>query len=387
MSKRGENIYRRKDGRWEARYKKGRRQDGTICYGYCYGKTYREAKEKSIRASTEVRNSQRQHKSHGSVADYCDEWFRLKRSCIRESTYIKYETILEKYIKPELGAYFAESLSQLRIEQFSYRLLHESKLSVKTVRDILTILHSVLEYAVGQNPAMRPVTIVYPKEQQKARRVLTREEQQKFTEYLMKDEDVCKFGVLLAMLTGLRIGEICALKWSDISLKDRTISVSRTMQRIKNVVSAENAKTRITVSAPKSRMSERLIPLNEYVQKLCQKWQVQDSEAYILTGTHERYLEPRALQYRIQRYTKECGLEGVHFHTLRHSFATRCIEAGFEIKSLSEILGHSTTKITLDCYVHSSMRLKRENMERLNNVWTDAPSEHAVVHEKSARFP
>lgn len=386
MSKRGENIYRRKDGRWEARYKKGRRQDGTICYGYCYGKTYREAKEKSIRASTEVRNSQRQHKSHGSVADYCDEWFRLKRSCIRESTYIKYETILEKYIKPELGAYFAESLSQLRIEQFSYRLLHESKLSVKTVRDILTILHSVLEYAVGQNPAMRPVTIVYPKEQQKARRVLTREEQQKFTEYLMKDEDVCKFGVLLAMLTGLRIGEICALKWSDISLQDRTISVSRTMQRIKNVVSAENAKTRITVSAPKSRMSERLIPLNEYVQKLCQKWQVQDSEAYILTGTHERYLEPRALQYRIQRYTKECGLEGVHFHTLRHSFATRCIEAGFEIKSLSEILGHSTTKITLDCYVHSSMRLKRENMERLNNVWTDAPSEHAVVHEKSARL-
>lgn len=384
MSKRGENIYRRKDGRWEARYKKGRRQDGTICYGYCYGKTYREAKEKSIRASTETRNAQRQRRTCGLVADYCDEWFCLKRSCIRESTYIKYETILEKYIKPELGAYFAESLSQLRIEQFSYGLLHESNLSVKTVRDILTILHSVLEYALGQNPDMRPIAIVYPKEQQKARRVLTREEQSGFAEYLLKEMDACKFGVLLAMLTGLRIGEICALKWSDISLPDRTVSVSRTMQRIKNVAQTKNAKTRITVSVPKSRMSERLIPLNEYVEKLCQKWQVQDSEAYVLTGTRDRYLEPRTLQYRIQHYTTECGLEGVHFHTLRHSFATRCIEAGFEIKSLSEILGHSTTKITLDCYVHSSMRLKRENMERLNNVLDYMPSECAVKQDNNA---
>lgn len=386
MSKRGENIYKRKDGRWEARYKKGRRQDGTICYGYCYGKTYREAKDKSIRASAEVKSGQSQRRNRGSIADYCDAWFHLKRSRIKESTYVKYETILEKYIKPELGTYFAESLSQLRIEQFSYGLLHESELSVKTVRDILTILHSVLEYAAGQDPAIHPVTIVYPKEQQRARRVLTREEQQRFAEYLMKEMDACKFGVFLAMLTGMRIGEICALKWSDISLQDQAISVSRTMQRIKNVSRTGTARTRIAVSTPKSFMSKRLIPMNGYTQELCRKWQAKDPDAYVLTGTHERYLEPRTLQYRIQRYTKECGLEGVHFHTLRHSFATRCIEAGFEIKSLSEILGHSTTKITLDCYVHSSMRLKRENMERLTGVFGYEPSDCAVDREKNSCF-
>lgn len=76
-------------------------------------------------------------------------------------------------------------------------------------------------------------------------------------------------------------------------------------------------------------------------------------------------MEPRTLQYRLAKYTKECGLEGVHFHTLRHTFATRCVEVGFEIKSLSEILGHATTTITLDRYVHSSIELKRNNMSKL----------------------
>lgn len=114
--------------------------------------------------------------------------------------------------------------------------------------------------------------------------------------------------------------------------------------------------------------------MSNYAAGLCEKWQSPNPKAYILTGEAEKYLEPRTLQNRMKRYTKECGLEGVHFHTLRRSFATRCVEVGFELKSLSEILGHSSTKITLECYVHSSMELKRENMEKLSEKLNYTPS-------------
>lgn len=376
MGKKGENIYKRKDGRWEARYIKGHRPDGGIRYGYCYGRTYHEAKGKVTQAKAAVMNHQPllEKSRRKRFGVYCDEWLHLKRSSVKESTFNKYEINLEKHIKPRLGEYFSDILSEMMIEQFGYELLHEEMLSAKTVRDILSMLHSILEYAERQNPLMEPIRIVYPKENPREMRVLSCDEQKRFTEYLLKNMDECRFGVLLALLTGLRIGEVCALKWENISTQNRTILVKQTMQRMKNTDSTGKHKTRIVLSTPKSNTSARVIPLSNYTAGLCERWQVRDPEAYILTGEAEKYLEPRTLQNRMKRYTKDCGLEGVHFHTLRHSFATRCVEVGFELKSLSEILGHSSTKITLECYVHSSMELKRENMEKLSEKLNYTPS-------------
>ncbi len=102
-------------------------------------------------------------------------------------------------------------------------------------------------------------------------------------------------------------------------------------------------------------------------EELCDRMRHENGAAYILTGS-ERCMEPRTLQYRMKKYARDCGLDGVHFHTLRYTFATRAVEAGFEIKSLSEILGHSTTTITLDRYVHSSLEFKRENMRKLSEI-------------------
>lgn len=376
MGKKGENIYKRKDGRWEARYIKGHRPDGGIRYGYCYGRTYHEAKGKVTQAKAAVMNHQPllEKSRRKRFGVYCDEWLHLKRSSVKESTFNKYEINLEKHIKPRLGEYFSDILSEMMIEQFGYELLHEEMLSAKTVRDILSMLHSILEYAERQNPLMEPIRIVYPKENSREMRVLSCDEQKRFTEYLLKNMDECRFGVLLALLTGLRIGEVCALKWENISTQNRTILVKQTMQRMKNTDSTGKHKTRIVLSTPKSNTSARMIPLSNYTAGLCERWQVRDPEAYILTGEAEKYLEPRTLQNRMKRYTKDCGLEGVHFHTLRHSFATRCVEVGFELKSLSEILGHSSTKITLECYVHSSMELKRENMEKLSEKLNYTPS-------------
>ena len=200
-------------------------------------------------------------------------------------------------------------------------------------------------------------------------RVLSREEQTRFVSCLLDDMDTCKFGVLLTLFTGVRIGELCALQWGNISLKEQTIRIDATLQRLRDTSTADNpgSRTRIVIGTPKSDTSIRTIPITDYTAELCGKMNPHSSAAYVLTGT-ENYMEPRALQYRMEKYTRECGLEGVHFHTLRHTFATRAVEVGFEIKSLSEVLGHATTTITLDRYVHSSLILKRDNMKKLNAV-------------------
>jgi len=368
MSKKGENIYKRKDERWEARYVKGYHPDGAPKYGYCYGKTYREAKQKvtvakvALLAGKPTPTATRRRR----FAFYCNEWLRLNRNRIKESTYVKYSGALDKHIKPRLGGYLVQALSSLIVEQFSHDLLYEEELSPKTVKDILTLLHAIIKYTVKQFPEPLPmVEIVYPKVPKNEMRVLTRKEQTRFVAYLLKDMDECKFGVLLALLTGMRIGEVCALRWENVSLIEQTVKVKSTMQRLRNFDEDRTTKTKIVISDPKSEHSARIIPLTDDAVKLCKTQWCINPAAFVLTGEADRYIEPRSMQYKLERYTAECGLEGVHFHTLRHTFATRCVEVDFEIKSLSEILGHASPRITLERYVHSSMELKRSNMNKL----------------------
>ncbi len=362
--KKGENIFKRKDGRWEARYIKGHELSGKIKYGFCYGKTYQEAREKAAKCKAAIINGKPLPPVNARrFTFYCDAWLQRRRTQIRESTYAKYHTILEKHIKPKLGSCYPLGISTGVVDDFARELLEERQLSTKTVHDILAVLHGILKYTAAQFPGVFPtVEITYPKESRREMRVLSREEQRQFTLYLLNDTDLCKFGVLLMLFTGLRVGELCALRWADINTGEKTISVSATMQRLHSFDTTE--KTKILIGAPKSNTSVRTIPLTDNAAALCQRFEVCDPNAYILTGTMQ-YMEPRRFQYRIEKYTHACGLEGVHAHTLRHTFATRAVELGFEIKSLSEILGHANTTITLNRYVHSSMELKRANMDKL----------------------
>lgn len=368
MSKKGENIYKRKDKRWEARYIKGYDPNGSARYGYCYGKTYREAKEKVERAKANllINVPSPEHSRRKRLSHYCDEWLRLNKIRIKASTYVKYNTTVEKHIKPKLGGCFIQALSTLLIEQFTQELLYEEELAPKTVKDILMVLHSILKYFARQYQGILPnVEIYYPKDVKKEMRVLTKEEQMRFVQYLLDDMDYCKFGTLLTLLTGMRIGEICALRWENISLKDGIIKITSTMQRLKDFDANPTKKTKIIISDPKSDTSARIIPLSDFAINLCKKFIPTIPTAFVLSGSASEFIEPRTLQYKMERYTKDCGLEDVHFHTLRHTFATRCVEFGFEIKSLSEILGHSSPQITLERYVHSSLELKRDNMNKV----------------------
>lgn len=364
MSK-GENIFKRKDGRWEARYVKGREFSGKIRYGFCYGKTYKEAKEKVTAAKAGLVAGKPCAREKRRLDFFCDEWLRNSRSGFSAATSVKYEGIIEKHIKPRLGKCFPASLDTALVDEFADDLLSVKMLAPKTVRDILVLLRTILAYTARLLPDMPlPVNIRYPKERRKEARVLTADEQTRFVRYLLTDMDNCKFGVLLALLTGMRIGELCALRWKDISLQDSTVKISFTMQRLKNTDKNAAAKTKIVIGSPKSEASNRIIPMSDSAARLCKQMPRMNPSAFVLTGSAD-HMEPRALQYRMKRYTADCGLENVHFHTLRHTFATRCAEAGFELKSLSEILGHANTSVTLSLYVHPSMELKRINMNKL----------------------
>ena len=253
------------------------------------------------------------------------------------------------------------------IDDFTEELLFEDELAPKTVHDVLVVLHGILKYPAACFSGGFPgIDLNYPKPCKKEMRVLSREEQARFVSYLLEDMDSCKFGVLLTLFTGIRIGELCALRWSNLSVKEQTIRIDATLQRLRDTNAAGNSgsRTRIVIGTPKSDTSIRTIPITDYTAELCEKMNPHSSAAYVLTGT-ENFMEPRTLQYRMEKYTRECGLEGVYFHTLRHTFATHAVEVGFEIKSLSEVLGHATTTITLDRYVHASLVLKRDNMKKL----------------------
>ena len=236
---------------------------------------------------------------------------------------------------------------------------------VKTVNDILCVLKLIFSYIKGQSVKTNcNFHNICVRQEQKQMRVLSTTEQKKLTEFLTDNMDLNKLGVYLSLYTG--IGELCALKWKNIKLKDRILHIDKTMQRIQ--IYDEDVKTKIVITPPKSKCSERDIPLPKFLCDILKKFKKAESN-FLLSGSSEHFIEPRMLRYTFGKYMKSCNLENVNFHALRHTFATRCVESGFEIKTLSEILGHSSVKITLDRYVHSSMELKRKNMEKLESIF------------------
>ena len=176
--------------------------------------------------------------------------------------------------------------------------------------------------------------------------------------------DLFKFGTLFALYTGIRIGELCALQWEDVSLQSATLKVQKTLQRIQDTTKGASSKTKIVITEPKSKCSIRDIPIPKFLVEIARHFS-DSPKAYILTGDKLKYTEPRTVQNHFKKYIDSCGIERANFHALRHTFATRCIELGFEIKSLSEILGHANVNITLNRYVHSSFDLKSANMNKL----------------------
>lgn len=228
MPRRGENIYKRKDGRWEARYVKEITADGKKKYGSVYAGSYKEVKAKQqlcILQPTENHNS-----ISITVTELIAEWLESIKNQVKPCTYQKYECVCRNHITSDLGTIAVRYISRFTIMSFTEKLL-EKNLSTKTVNDILIVLGLALKYAQETYSITTP-KINYVKEYKKEMRVLSVQEQQVITEYMLQQIDIHKFGVLLALYTGMRIGELCALRWDDIT--DEHIIINKTMMRIKS---------------------------------------------------------------------------------------------------------------------------------------------------------
>lgn len=372
MSRKGENIYKRKDGRWEGRYIKCRDFSGKAKYGYIYGKTYKEVKHK-LRESNcfDAGTVKKQNNDDASYESILNAWLDSQKINVKESTYAKYYQVVKTHLCPEIGSIKIRNITNERIETYILHLLDAGRLdrkgglSQKTACDILSIIKKTIAYAKTNGYSIDcNLDNLHVKKHKGEMRVLSSKEQQKLTKKLLENVDAIKFGVLLSLYTGIRIGEVCALRWNNLNCDLGIVSVKETMQRIKETSGQGSKRTKIIITEPKSECSIRVIPLPSFMIELAKRFRC-NNNAYVLTGEQDIFVEPRVLQYRFKSIIKQSEICDANYHSLRHTFATRCVELGFDIKTLSEILGHSSVSITLDRYVHSSLELKRENMQRI----------------------
>ncbi len=301
-----------------------------------------------------------------SVSYAADQWLAEKAVSVKPSSLARYRSILRVHILPHFGHLKIRDVSAANIRAFSSEMSY--RLKPKTVRDILTVLEQVLSYASEHMPTdYRVPLIVRPKEAHRPVRVLSISEQNTLVSFLLREKDIQKLGVLLCLYTGMRLGELCGLRWEDIDFPQRSLKIRRTIQRIHDEVQG----TRFLIDTPKTLHSEREIPIPHFMIPLLQA-HYRNTSAYVLTG-NDTFVQPRTLQNRFKSYLRQCRLpESYHFHTLRHTFASRAIEVGFDPKTLSEILGHASVNMTLNRYVHSSLELKRRNMALLSDTVTQS---------------
>ncbi len=361
MPRRGENIYHRKDGLWQARYVKGLDELGKKKYGYVYARSYAEVKEKRLDILSNISLiSQTASKLSITLTALAQEWLYVNQNRIKPSTYQKYNNFLKNHIVDQIGKYPIMYLNPIVIKQYSDKKLTDG-LSATTINNVLVFVHTCLKYGNRQY-GLPIMDMIYLKQPKREMRVLSIDEQRTLTTYLMSNTDIYKLGVLVALYTGMRIGELCALKWGDI--QDGVVCINKTLQRLQRPNSNHSE---IIIGEPKSSSSFRKIPLPPYINEVVELFRQKD-EAQFMSRLYYPVIEPRVLQYQFKKYLKACGIEHANFHALRHTYATRCVEAEIDVKTLSELLGHSDVSVTLNKYVHSSFEQKVLSINKLQLI-------------------
>ncbi|GHU59627.1 transposase [Clostridia bacterium] len=369
MAKKGLNIYRRKDGRFEGRYSVIDEITGEKKYQSVYDETYQKTRTKLIAAISA--NLKPPQKSNMTVKEISTEWLNAIKPKIKPSTYANYLNKLEKHIFPILGNIRYDKLTTVQLNDFinnklnNGRLKDNSGLSNGYVRDIAVILKSIGKFAAKTYKLQNPCAeMSMPKVSRKAFILFNKGEEASLVKFLTDNLTLSTLGILIAMCTGIRLGELCALKWADIDFSKRTIRINKTVQRVREIGN-NFKKTKLIIMPPKSETSIRDIPITDFLFEVLRKFRV-DGDVYVINGKGN-IPDPRTVQYQFKRILQNAKLPSVKFHSLRHVFATKCVQTvGFDIKTLSEILGHTRVETTLRMYVHSSEERKRECMNLLN---------------------
>ena len=365
----GQNIYKRRDGRWEARVSLGKKADGRPYFKYLYASTYREVllQKNNYEKSISLKNTQIISNTIFSEAAY--NWLLNSASRWKPSTYIKYKNCLERYILPHWEKLYVREVQQSVYDRLMEVLQQE--LSGSSIRSINTIISGILKYTIHYLPV--ECTETASDHAKQPLDILSDGESCKLLAYLKDNNDLISIGIRLTLFSGIRLGELCALTWADIDLEEQVLHIRHTLQRIQNQNSLPgDSKTVLHIGSPKNKR-ERSIPLHPEMIPVLVKYKNRYPSSYYLLSGALSPVEPRRMTRQFKKILKNCGIRDLHFHTLRHTFATRCVESGIQIKALSEMLGQSTVKITMDRYVHLSMSFKQSQITILQ--FPDSKSE------------
>lgn len=369
MARRGENIYKRADGRFEGRYIKGRTENGKAVYGYIYGRKYKEVKTKLIQLKAGSEAKQQVMKApNKTVHNWLAYWLEeFSKPNIKQSTYASYYGTINRYILPALGEKQLEKLTREEIQQFINTLISKG-LGSTTIRGVFCILNAAFKEAVKNctilnNPCSG---VILPRHTRINIDALTTDEQKALEQSAIQDKNGS--AVILALYTGMRIGEICALKWEDVDFSENMIRVRHTVQRVPNLDSTVS-RSKILFGTPKSESSYRSIPITgnmvDYLLTCKEK-----AESDYVISCKGSFAEPRVVEYRFKKLLAKAEIRQVHFHALRHTFATRCMEMNIDITTLSRLLGHTSVKMTLDIYTDSVMEQRRAAVLLLDKLFT-----------------
>lgn len=375
MARRGENIYKRKDGRWEGRYVIGRKPNGRTAFSYIYGKTYTEVKKKleickADRTLAKTIDRSEEIYRDGSIGAWLEFWLEaVIKPEVKYSTYAVYRGQVERHILPSAGKIKLKNMNNKTME-IVYNAILDKNITTATAQNICKRFMAALCSARDRKLISGLPLLPYKKKKYKRKkpRFMTLNEQKRIEEKL-DDKKSKDLAVLLALYSGSRVGECCGYTWQDFDPLTGGIHVSHSIQRV-SLYHQQKQKTKLLLTETKSDSSRRFIPLPRFLVKILVQFKKANQALgsdYIF-GAGRKAMDPRVLQYHLTRVTESIGLQGIHFHTLRHTFATRFIEKNGDIQALKEILGHSSAKITLEWYGHSTKQHIQKSMLKLNRL-------------------
>lgn len=314
--------------------------------------------------------------AYKNYGQWVTHWLERKEQLVKKSTYSAYVNITVNHLIPKFGNWPLKRFTEERIQEYALLLLRHGRLdgsgglSERSARDIIVVLKNSLREAMKLKllPATE-INIRFPKRQERYKiHVLSKIVQQRLIQAIYLNLTNKSAGILLALYTGLRIGEICGLKWSDIDFENKLLHVRRTLQRVYRRNIDGSGQSQIIISEPKTRSSHRSVPLSSMLIPVLHRLKNSCPEAFFLSGT-AKSVEVRTFRTFFEKFLLKHNIERVNFHALRHTFATRCIEAGGDCKTVSELLGHATVNMTLNLYVHPQIEQKRKCVELLNDFF------------------